>query len=143
MLVAESGLPGHYDVVGEIQGHGNRVRHFAAIFFRKYPAGHVSGGWQGQVEGAHDPRDLMNHILGHVAAGEFPEEAPVEQAIRIEGSVGAAVQEGAPVDVLGGAVGGNGTNPLALSVRSVATHPGFYLRDLAYHSVFDPLSCVL
>src|SRR5580704_19771145 len=85
----------------------------------------------------------MHHIFRHVPARELPEQSPVDKAVRIEWPVPPAVQECTPVNVLGSAVGGDGTHPLAFSVGSVPAHPRFYLRDLAEHPVIDPLSCIL
>ena len=84
-------------------------------------------------------RNLVHHVFGAVAAGKLPEQPPVDQFERIEGPVGTAVEERAPVNVLRGAVGRHGAHPLALAVRRIAAHPGFNLRDLADPSVFDHL----
>src|SRR5262249_5488041 len=73
MFVAESRLPGHNQIAREVERHRDRVGYLATILFREYPARHVRRRRKRQVERTHDPRDLVNHVLGHVAARELPE----------------------------------------------------------------------
>ena len=84
----------------------------------------------------------MHHVFCHVAAGKFPEQAPVDELIRIEFAIRPAVQECFPIDVLGGAVGGHLADPLTFAMRCIAAHPGFDRCDFADLPVTDPLSSV-
>src|SRR5262249_34214591 len=103
------------------------------------PAGDISRRRDAQVESANDPADLMNHVLGHVAAGKFPVEAPVDEFVRVEFAVRPTVQKRLPINVLRVAVFGDRANPLALAARRVAAHPRLDARDFADQTVFDPL----
>ena len=49
------------------------------------------------------------------------------------------VSQGLP---LRAAIGRYGPHPLAFSVRSIAAHPRFDLRDLTEYSILNPLFCV-
>src|SRR5437660_12378860 len=60
--VAEGRLPRDYNVARKIQGDRDSIWNFASVFFRKYPAGHVSRVRHRQTQCRHDPRDLMDHI---------------------------------------------------------------------------------
>src|SRR5262249_25299918 len=103
------------------------------------PAGDISRRRDAQVESANDPADLVNHVLGHIAAGKFPVESPVDEFVRVEGAVRAAVQKRLPIHVLRVAIFGDRANPLALAARRVAAHPRLDARDLADQTVLDPL----
>src|SRR5437588_6608286 len=96
--VAEAGTPGHGDVLGKIESDGNRIRNFAAIFFRVHAAGHVSRCGQREVEGAHDPGNLVHHVFGDVSTRELPEQAPVDELVAVKGTSRAAIEEGIPDD---------------------------------------------
>ena len=52
------------------------------------------------------------------------------------------VQERLPVNILQRAVRRHSTHPLTFAMRSIAAHPGLYLRDLAQQPIFDPLFCI-
>ena len=65
----------------------------------------------------------MHHVLGDVAAGELPEQAPVDEPVWIEVTIGPAVEESLPVHVLRSAVGGDWAHPLSFAMRRVAAHP--------------------
>src|ERR1700676_1177921 len=84
----------------------------------------------------------MDHVLGDVAAGEFPEQAPVDEFESVEVARAAAVEESVPIHVLRSAIKRNGADPLRLAVGSVSAHPGFNLRDLADDTVLDPFASV-
>ena len=62
----------------------------------------------------------MNHVLGDVAAGKLPEQAPVDVFVGVEYWFGASVEEELPVDVLKCAVIRNGPDPLTAAARGVA-----------------------
>ena len=139
VTVAERGLPGHDNIFREVQGDGDRVGDLAAIFFGENSSGHISSRGQRKIEGRHDPGDLVDHVFRAVAAGEFPEQSPVDELESIERAVRTSVQKSAPLDVLRGAIGRNGAHPLALAMRSVTAHPGFDVGDFADCAVFDQL----
>src|SRR5215471_18687904 len=84
----------------------------------------------------------MHHVFRDIAAGKFPEQTPVDELVRIEGTLGATIQECAPIHVLRRAIGGNGSHPLPFSMWSVAAHPGLNLRDLSEQPIPNPLLCV-
>src|SRR2546422_5496315 len=44
MFVAEGGVPGDDEVIGEVEGDGNRVRHFPAVLFREDATRHIGSG---------------------------------------------------------------------------------------------------
>src|SRR5262249_29147202 len=90
------------------------------------------------VHRPHNPRDLVNHVLGHVAARELPEQPPVDELVAIERSFRSAVQEGVPLNGCRSAIRGNLANPLTLASRSVPAHPRFYGSNLAYQAILEP-----
>ena len=117
----------------------DRVGNLASVFLRKHSARHVGCAGLGQIESAHDPGDLVNHVLGAVPAREFPEQPPVDQFVWIKRPVGTPIEKRLPVHILLGAVGRNRAHPLPMAVRRVASHPGFHLSHLAYPAILDPL----
>ena len=139
MFVAEGGVPGDDEVIGEVEGDGNRVWHFPAVLFREDATRHIGSGGKRQVESAHNPGDLMHHILRHVSARELPEQAPIDKRVGIERPRASAIEEQVPAHVGGCAVRRHGAHPLTLPMRGVAAHPSFDLGHFAYHAVLDPL----
>ena len=73
----------------------------------------------------------MNHVLGNVAAGILPEQAPVDELVGIESLLRAVREEQVPANVVGVAVGWDGAHPLAFAARCVAAHPRLHHRQLA------------
>ena len=132
--VAESGLPRN-GRIGKIQRDRNGIGNFAAIFFRKYAAGHIRGTGRSEIKQRHNPGDLVDHIFRVITAGEHPVETPVHKLVGVKTLVRPAIQERWPIYILGGAIGGRPANPLTLTVRSVAAHPGINLRDFAENAV--------
>src|SRR6266849_2269356 len=81
----------------------------------------------------------MNHVLGDVSTRKLTEQPPVDKLVCIEWTTGTPIEKRVPAYVVGGAIGRDGTHPLTASVRGVAAHPGFHMRDLPGQSLLDPL----
>ena len=83
LVVAEAGIPGEQQRL-MLHDDVHRVRHFAAVLPAVEAAGH--GDCVGNIEAHHlvPERELLGHVLVHVAAGVVVEEPPVDVTVGVE-----------------------------------------------------------